>query len=89
MRKFVLLLLLVTTLQPCIFAQDIHFTTVDPPKENQWSPVNSMTQDPQGYLWMTSSGLYKFDGKTYTFYQHEPNNANSLALDNVASVFAA
>src|SRR5665213_180911 len=71
------------------FAQDIHFTLVETPKENPWSGVLAMTQDPQGYLWFsTKEGVYKYDGHQYTLYQHEPSNPNSLALNWVETVYA-
>jgi len=70
-------------------AQEIHFTTVEPPKEQPWSGVLAMTQDPQGYLWLASKeGVYKYDGHQYTAYQHETANSNSLALNWVESIFA-
>ncbi len=70
-------------------AQDIHFTTVESPKENPWSGVLAMTQDPQGYLWFaTKEGVYKYDGHQYTSYQHEPSNTNSVSLNWVETVLA-
>lgn len=43
MRKFVLLLLLVTTLLPCLFARYNHFTRIEPPKDKQWPDQNQKT----------------------------------------------
>ncbi len=71
------------------FAQDIHFTIVDPPKEDPWTGVYGITQDPHGYLWLaTGGGLYKYDGNNYTFYRHEAGNPNSLAVKALEHVFA-
>ncbi len=90
MKRYLLLLLMLTALQHIGFAQDIHFATVDPPKENPWTAgVLAMTQDPQGYLWFaTKEGVYKYDGHQFTSYQHEPSNPNSLSLNWVETIFA-
>ncbi len=89
MKRYLLLLLFIATLQYHAFAQDIHFTTIDLPKEDPWAAVYGITQDPHGYLWLaTGSGLYRYDGNTYTLYKHEPGNPNSLAINTLEHVFA-
>jgi len=88
MKRYLLLLLFIAALQCGAFAQDIHFTTVEPPKEQPWKSIFGMAQDASGYLWIaTNYGLYKYNGKESTFYQHDVNNPNSLAIDYVGSVF--
>jgi signal transduction histidine kinase/ligand-binding sensor domain-containing protein len=72
------------------FAQTGRPIVVEPPKDDPWTGVLAMTQDPQGYLWMgTKEGVYKYDGHQYTLYQHEPSNPNSLSLNWAESIFAA
>jgi signal transduction histidine kinase/streptogramin lyase len=69
--------------------QQVHFTPVAPPKEEPFTSVVGMSQDPQGYLWIVSfNGLYKYDGHQYTLYQHDPSDPNSLAVNRVESVYA-
>ncbi|MDB4904369.1 MAG: hypothetical protein JWQ63_3650 [Mucilaginibacter sp.] len=87
--KSPLFILIVLVCHNVVFSQDIHFTTVNPPKDQPWSGILDMTQDPQGYLWFAAfNGLYKYDGHQYTFYQHESSNPNSLAFSRTESVFA-
>jgi len=87
--KFVLLVLAASLCHYEGFAQDIHFTQVDPPKGSAWGGVRGMSQDPQGYLWIaTSNGLYKYDGHQYTAYLNDPFNPNSVARNRLESIFA-
>src|ERR1019366_9237462 len=90
MRFKLPLLILFGSLCLCrAFAQDIHFSLVDPPKEASFSSIFGITQDREGYLWIaTLNGLYKYDGHQYTLYLHNPSNANSLAINRVETVFA-
>ncbi len=70
-------------------AQEAHFTLVNPPKDQPWTDVFGMIQDPQGYLWIrTSEGVYKYDGHQYTIYQHDASDPNSIASSGLMSFFA-
>ncbi len=89
MKRYLPFLLFFISLQYRAFAQDIHFSTVELPKEDPWTAVYGITQDPHAYLWLaTGSGLYRYDGNTYTLYKHEPGNPNSLAVNTLEHVFA-
>ena len=47
-----------------------------------------MLQDTKGYLWFgTSYGLYKFDGYSFTNYNHEPQDSSSLIQNYVFSIW--
>lgn len=53
--------------------------------------VNSILcilQDKKGFLWLgTSNGLNKYDGKSFTVYQHEPGNPRSLGSSYISSLY--
>ena len=52
------------------------------------SSISSILQDDYGFMWFgTQLGLNKYDGKTYTIYQNEPFNANSLAHNLIQTMF--
>ncbi len=73
-----------------VFAQVIHFTPVDPPKEVPWTGVFGIAQDPQGYLWIASDiGLDKYDGRQYTSYRYVSKNPNSISPGKMEKVYAA
>jgi hypothetical protein len=89
MKRYLVLLFLFTGLHYGSFAQDIHFTTVNPPPDNPRSAFEHMTQDPQGCLWIaTLQGLYRYNGKEYKIYQHETNNPDAFAGNELFAVFA-
>jgi len=44
------------------------------------SSVYAIVQDSQGFLWFaTQDGLNKYDGYSFTVYQHIPDDPNSLS----------
>ena len=53
--------------------------------------VDSLYKDAAGYLWVGGggSGLARFDERTgrFTHYRHDPNDPNSLASDNVYTIY--
>jgi signal transduction histidine kinase/ligand-binding sensor domain-containing protein len=52
------------------------------------SSISSILQDDYGFMWFgTQLGLNKYDGKTYTIYQNEPFNANSLSHNLIQTMF--
>src|SRR5688572_14674902 len=50
--------------------------------------ITSIAQTPDGYLWIgTSDGLNRFDGYEFVVFRNDPLNANSLADNNITSLF--
>lgn len=50
--------------------------------------VTCILQDEYGFLWIgTRFGLNKYDGHTFTVYQHDPSNANSLSNSVITSLY--
>lgn len=46
--------------------------------------VYTMLQDHKGFLWFgTMYGLYRFDGRFYTVFRHDPADTNSPSSDDV------
>ncbi|MFD3003038.1 two-component regulator propeller domain-containing protein [Pontibacter toksunensis] len=49
----------------------------------------NLMQDRKGYMWFSSlDGLYRYDGYTFTHFQHDPRNKNSLADNSVNGLYA-
>ncbi|MCB0586793.1 MAG: helix-turn-helix domain-containing protein [Phaeodactylibacter sp.] len=49
--------------------------------------ILDILQDSRGYMWFASlNGLVKYDGYTYTVYQHDPYDSTSLAHDFVSCI---
>lgn len=70
-----------------VFSQEIaleQFTTKDGLSQNS---VTSIVQDSIGFLWFgTYNGLNRYDGYKFKFYQHNPNNPNSLNHNLVRAI---
>lgn len=50
--------------------------------------VMGIAQDQLGFMWFaTQNGLNKFDGQRFTVYTHNPDDDNSLNMNNVRTLF--
>lgn len=62
-----------------------HFT------EREGAPLTAtlnITQDHQGFMWFaTTTGLYRYDSRTFKRYANDPSNPGSIPSDIVQSVF--
>ncbi|MCG8376336.1 MAG: hypothetical protein MI702_07620, partial [Chlorobiales bacterium] len=69
-----------TVLSPGI--DDIHFEYIPIREGSANETVTGIVQDSQGFMWFgTRYGLFKYDGKRFTAYRHNPGDNNSLAND--------
>lgn len=61
------------------------------PNQNEINAVNDIIEDNEGFLWIGTfkTGLIKFNPKTekYVLLKHDPNEINSLAHDDVRSLY--
>ncbi len=65
------------------------FNLVSPPDGTSWGFITGITQDPKGFLWLSSlHGLFKYDGYRFTQYLSDPLNPNSLGGDWTECVYA-
>ncbi|HEX6891782.1 MAG TPA: two-component regulator propeller domain-containing protein [Chryseolinea sp.] len=50
--------------------------------------VTAILQDRKGFLWVgTGDGLYKYDGYSFTKYQYDPLDPNSLSQNLIYTIF--
>ena len=72
------------------FSQSPHFNLVLDSKKSSVSGITSITQDAQGYIWLTSysNGLNRYDGNKVTSYSHDNENKNSLSSNTALSLSA-
>ncbi len=73
-----------------VFSQEPIFNRVSPPEGRSWGIITGITQDPQGYMWITvhGNGLYKYDGYQFVRYRHDPEDPNSLVSNVAECVYA-
>ncbi|PPK76519.1 diguanylate cyclase (GGDEF)-like protein [Methylobacter tundripaludum] len=65
-------------------APPLHFTKLN---IDALSSPMTMIQDHQGFIWMgTYSGLYRYDGYQYRYFQHQSNTPGSVPHDSVSSL---
>tara|TARA_B100000795_G_scaffold27883_2_gene18530 strand:+ start:190 stop:2832 length:2643 start_codon:yes stop_codon:yes gene_type:complete len=85
MRKYLILFLFFSIIKS--IAQDYEYKLFYESKELKNSTVYSITQDPNGYLWLgTSYGLCRFDGQNFKAYYKEDglldNFINKVVIDH-------
>ncbi len=77
----------------CLFytytsAQEVHFKHLSINDGLSQNAVFAITQDNEGFMWFgTKDGLNKYDGYTFTVYQHDPNDQTSLDANYIKSLF--
>ena len=66
-------------------SQRLRFETLSVEAGLPYPEVRAMLQDRLGFLWIgTGAGLTKYDGLSFTLYQSDPDDSNSLA-DNIVN----
>ncbi|MEO6285725.1 MAG: two-component regulator propeller domain-containing protein [Dyadobacter sp.] len=85
--RYLLALVLVLMNEIAVFGQSPMLETISTPPGFDAHEIADIRQDKQGYLWLaTGSGLLRFDGYNWKVYQHDAQNGNSLASDNIRAV---
>jgi signal transduction histidine kinase/ligand-binding sensor domain-containing protein/BarA-like signal transduction histidine kinase len=52
------------------------------------SSVHQIAEDRQGFLWIaTVDGLARYDGVAFKVYRHDPNDAGSIADNDITTIF--
>ncbi|WP_291117164.1 hybrid sensor histidine kinase/response regulator transcription factor [Flavobacterium sp. UBA6135] len=71
-----------------VSAQDVRFQKLTINEGLSQNVVFSITQDSDGFMWFaTKDGLNRYDGYTFTIYQHSPSDKNSLASNYITTLF--
>lgn len=87
MAKFILFFILWGVLLHPLHAQTtepISFVHIGLEEGLSQSTIFDITQDKRGHMWFaTYNGLNKYDGYSFTVYQHDEQNPNSIASDIV------
>jgi len=67
--------------------QHLRFDTISLEQGLSQSTVFCMLQDSQGFMWFgTEEGLNKYDGYTFTIYQHDPEDPNSMGGNRISAI---
>jgi ligand-binding sensor domain-containing protein len=89
-RPYLLFITILVFQTITIDAQKISFKKIAPPKEFPFDLlIRGITQDTLGYMWITSgSVLYRYNGYEFATYKNNRANPNSLAGNNLETVYA-
>ncbi len=88
--KIILLVFFSSFLPLLSFSQilDWEFNAVEIPGGYGGNKVQAIIQDHNGYLWIGSqNGLYRFDGKAFKSYVHNPADANSISDNYIECIY--
>lgn len=70
-------------------ASELHFERIGAPAGPPPEVITSLLQDREGLIWIASrSGLFLFDGYTYTTFQHDPSDPRSLSDSDIRTIYA-
>ncbi|MFG6686712.1 helix-turn-helix domain-containing protein [Mariniflexile sp. HNIBRBA6329] len=68
-------------------SQNLFFEKVYGQGVNPITPIHGITKDPIGYIWFGSwNGLYRYDGKTFDLFYHNPNDTKSIPNNRIRNV---
>ncbi|MBT7579045.1 MAG: response regulator [Candidatus Marinimicrobia bacterium] len=67
------------------FAPRFEHFTVDEGLPGQKAKVRA--QDDQGFLWISSRGLTKYDGYTFKTFLHDPNDPTSISSNDITNTY--
>jgi len=87
-RNTILLLLLTFIARMTMAQSDLNFVNFSSNSGLSSNNVNSILKDRLGYMWFaTEDGLSKFDGVSFTGYNHNVLDTNSLATNQLQVIY--
>ncbi|WP_163395680.1 hybrid sensor histidine kinase/response regulator transcription factor [Flavobacterium limi] len=70
-------------------AQNLFFEKITGREVNPVTQIHGIAKDSVGYIWIGSwNGAYRYDGKTFDFYYHNPNDKTSLPNNRIRNIFS-
>src|SRR4051812_27694130 len=68
-------------------SQEFSFTRTQLFEENMRGFITAMAQDSKGYMWLTGTSLYRYDGYLVVTYKNDPANPRSLAPSRLENIY--
>src|SRR5687767_5235177 len=86
MRKFLSAVLLLSCF--ALSAQEIRFAHISSKQGLSQALVNCILKDSKGFMWFaTQDGLNKYDGYSMTVFRHDPDDANSISINDINTLY--
>lgn len=68
-------------------AQNLFFEKITGREANPVTEIHGITKDSIGYIWFGSwNGAYRYDGKTFDFFYHNPKDKTSLPNNRIRNI---
>lgn len=83
------LLIIYFTCLTALDAQNLFFEKISGKEITPVTPIHGIAKDSVGYIWFGSwNGAYRYDGKTFDFYYHNPNDKTSLPNNRIRNIIS-
>lgn len=70
-------------------AQNLFFEKITGREANPVTQIHGIAKDSVGYIWIGSwNGAYRYDGKTFDFFYHNPNDKTSLPNNRIRNIIS-
>ncbi|MGM8362395.1 ATP-binding protein [Flavobacterium sp. ARAG 55.4] len=70
-------------------AQNLFFEKITGREVNPVTQIHGIAKDSVGYIWIGSwNGVYRYDGKTFDFFYHIPNDKTSLPNNRIRNIIS-
>ncbi|MGQ7944979.1 hybrid sensor histidine kinase/response regulator transcription factor [Flavobacterium sp. WC2509] len=70
-------------------SQELFFEKIIGREINPVTQIHGIAKDSVGYIWIGSwNGAYRYDGKTFDFFYHNPNDKTSLPNNRIRNIFS-
>ncbi|WP_170860881.1 hybrid sensor histidine kinase/response regulator transcription factor [Flavobacterium fluvii] len=67
--------------------QDLFFEKISGREANPVTQIHGIAKDSIGYIWFGSwNGAYRYDGRTFDFFYHNPKNKTSLPNNRIRNI---
>lgn len=69
------------------WSQDLFFEKITGKEANPVTQIHGIAKDSIGYIWFGSwNGAYRYDGRTFDFFYHNPKNKTSLPNNRIRNI---
>ena len=70
-------------------AQELFFEKITGREVNPVTQIHGIAKDSVGYIWIgTWNGAYRYDGRTFDFFYHNPNDKTSLPNNRIRNIIS-
>lgn len=67
--------------------QELFFEKISGQEIDPSTSIHGIAKDSTGYIWFGSwNGVYRYDGKTFDYYYHNPHDNNSLPNNRIRNI---